>query len=154
MFTIWNCLHINIYIHTNMLSCSETSCIWRYMHTLIGNYIQKLHTYEQMHTHWNVTIFREWMHGHSVYMQHVHTQHLVTVLRKGRYVNMCTYQLVTVLETTCLRVKVKVSIRVRVSIVVMVRDTVRVRFSTTVRVIVRVRHRLMIRAWVSITARL
>lgn len=37
------------------------------------------------------------MHGHSVHTQHVHTQQLVTIFRKGRYANMCIHQLVTVL---------------------------------------------------------
>lgn len=36
------------------------------------------------------------MHGHSVHT-HLHTQQLVTILRKGRYVNTCIHQLVTVL---------------------------------------------------------
>lgn len=49
------------------------------------------------------------MHGHPVHTQHVHTQQLVTILRKGRYVNTCIHQLVTVLGN-CMSEKLRLKL--------------------------------------------
>lgn len=49
------------------------------------------------------------MHGHPVHTQHVHTQQLDTILRKGRYVNTCIHQLVTVLGN-CMSEKLRLKL--------------------------------------------